>query len=269
MSTEQYLSYDGLLALWAKIKAADLANAASISELQEQIKNIPSDYSKVNNLKINDSGVLALYADDVQIGNGISVSEFVKDGMIDDISFVEASIDNPINESVSGKFIKFSWNTAAGKNAVYLSVSELGHVDLTQINEEINNFKSRLDTLEAAVSAYESNSELVNNKLQSLTDSLANVESEIESLKNAAIVYEEIKKNDETGDYESTTSNAPTASSVVNALNDLKSEFSKIDFDKYYNKEDIDDMMSKKLDSDNEIQISSIEELEGLGSTTH
>lgn len=243
MAQQKFLNYDGLLALWAKIKAADEVNAGLIAELQEQISNLPSDYSKVDDLKIVD-GSLVLFAGQEQVGTGVSISEFIKDGMVDDISIVEATPDSPINGETSGKFIKFSWNIAGGSKIEYLAVADLGIVDL-------NPLISRLDAVEA--------------NLLELQAELDKAQTDIEALKAATgageVSYEEITKDDE-GNYVGESNNAPKTSSVVTALNELKAAFAEsIDLSDYYNKSEVDNKLDLKL---NQSDIIEVEVIEGL-----
>lgn len=236
----QYLDYSGLVTLWGKIKSADAVNAGLIQDLQNQINALPTDYSRVNDMDIVD-GQLVLMADGEQVGAGVSVKEFVADGMVDDITIVEATEENPINGETSGKFIQFTWNTAAGSKVEYLPTSELGHVDLTQIEADIKALQDDLSDL----------SSNVNSKLSSLEAELDQAQVDIEALKAATdigeVVYEVITK-DESGNYVGSSENAPKTHSVVDALNELKSELSGLDLSAYYTKEEVNDLLDDKQD---------------------
>ena len=226
---QQYLNYEGLLALWSKIKAADAVNADLIAELQEKFNNIPEG---VNDIRIVD-GYLTLFADEHPVGQGISISEFIKDGMLDDIEIVEATESNPIEGSTTGKFIKYSWNVAAGSKVIYISLGDLGHVDLNPIN----------------------------NRLELLESELRDVREDLDALQNIhEVVYEDINKDDN-GYYINDSEIAPKTSSVVAALNELKDSIKVADLSDYYNKGEINELLDDKLDFDDIIPVSEIEKL--------
>lgn len=247
---QKFLNYEGLLALWAKIKSADALNAESIASLQQQIDSLPSDYSKVDDVKVVD-GMLRLFAGEEAVGNGVSVADFIKDGMLDDIEIVEATEENPIQGKTSGKFIKFSWNLSAGSKIEYLDVTELGHVDLGPLTSRVESLESKSSSLESS--------------LAELNTELDAAQADIEALKastgTGTVNYEDITKNEETGEYVGDSVNAPKTSSVVNALNELKSLITPIDLSDYYVKSEIDDKLELKLNVDASIPVSEIEDL--------
>ena len=233
----QYLDYSGLVTLWSKVKSADAVNTGLIHDLQNQINALPTDYSRVNDMDIVD-GQLVLMADGEQVGVGVSVKDFVADGMVDDIAIVEATEENPINGETSGKFIQFTWNTAAGSKVEYLPTSELGHVDLTQIEADIKALQDDLSDL----------SSNVNSKLSSLEAELDQAQVDIEALKAAKEVEYEVITKDEAGNYVGSSENAPKTHSVVDALNELKSELNGLDLSVYYTKEEVNDLLDDKQD---------------------
>ena len=53
MANKQFLDYEGLLTLWAKIKSADDTNTRLIADLQKQVDEMPSDYSKIDDIVID------------------------------------------------------------------------------------------------------------------------------------------------------------------------------------------------------------------------
>lgn len=246
MAKKQFLDYEGLLTLWARIKTADDVNAGLISDLQRQVDEIPSDYSRVNDIVV-DGNYLKLSVDGEVIGTGISISSILKDGMLDDIEIVEASEDSPINGTTSGKFIKFTWNVAAGSKSEYLAISDL--CDIDSINSELNSLSGKISVIEGKVDELESeietlisnvqsNSDTVNSQLASLGSELGTVKSDIEQLKATTgnIKFENIEK-DETGKWVGDSEIAPTTSSVVSALNELKSLMPVVD--NFYTKEEV------------------------------
>ena len=226
---KQYLDLHGLQLLWNKIKSAD-------ESLIEKINGL--DFSKVNDIKYVD-GKIALWAGDVQIGEGFDASAFIADGMMDDIDIVSASPAAPIQGQTEGKFIKFTWNVTdehGEKKVDYISVKEL-QVDLSGV-------ESRLDSVESKVSSVES-------LLSDLNNDLSSLQSDVEELKNVS--FEDITKDGT--DFVGESENAPKTSTVVSALNDLRSELmseieslTSIDLGDYYKKEEVNDLMAQKQD---------------------
>ena len=233
---KQYLDLHGLQLLWNKIKSAD-------ESLIEKINGL--DFSKVNDIKYVD-GKIALWAGDVQIGEGFDASAFIADGMMDDIDIVSASPAAPIQGQTEGKFIKFTWNVTdehGEKKVDYISVKEL-QVDLSGV-------ESRLDSVESKVSSVESLLSDLNNDLSSLQSDVKSLQSDVEVLKNVS--FEDITKDGT--DFVGESENAPKTSTVVSALNDLRSELmteieslTSIDLNDYYKKEEINDLMAQKQD---------------------
>ena len=246
MANKQFLDYEGLLTLWAKIKSADDTNTRLIADLQKQVDEMPSDYSKIDDIVI-DGDYLKLSVAGEAIGMGVSISSIIKDGMLDDIEIVEASEDFPINGVTTGKFIKFTWNVAAGSKSEYLAISDL--CDYDHINSELGLLKTKISTIdgklgelesefEILIDTVQSNSDSVNNQLSSLSSELGIAKSDIEQLKAVTgnIKFEDIEK-DETGKYVGDSEIAPTTSSVVSALNELKEMIPEMD--DFYTKKEV------------------------------
>lgn len=107
---KSYLDSTGLSHVWSKVK----------SGLN----------SKGSELTYEDGRIWLLDADGNKLGNGIDAAPFIKDGMLDDVTIVEASTDNAISYEgksyTSGKFIKFIWNTDGSPKVDYLKVDEIG-----------------------------------------------------------------------------------------------------------------------------------------------
>ena len=107
----KYLDSVGLSHLWGKVKDGLAAKGSGLAY---------------------DGGFIYLKdANGNVLGKGIDATPFIKDGMLDDVTIIEATEDSPVNyegvEYTSGKFIKFSWNTAAGAGKVdFLKVDEIG-----------------------------------------------------------------------------------------------------------------------------------------------
>lgn len=263
LTKKQFLDYDGLIALWAKIKSAHNDNANAIDQLRGQIGAIPefpSDYSKVNDVIVED-GKLYAAIDGTPVGNGVDVSDFIKDGMLDDVTTVTATEAEPINGKTSGTFIKFVWNVAAGSKVAYLAATDICDIDglrsdLDALNGELTEFKGAVQT----------NSEVVNGRLNKLDADLLAAQGDIRDLQTATggLKFETITKN-ENGEWTSDSDNAPTTSSVVDALNELKGLIP--DLDDYYTKSEVyskgevDDLFNNVEDT---IEVISVEDIEKL-----
>lgn len=111
---KKYLGYDGVGHLWKAITDRDNNILTTTTNL---VKGLSLEYDSVNQ-KI----ILKGTGNEEEIS--IPTADFVKDGILDSVTVVSASAGAPINGSSDGKFIKFEWNTDAGKNETYLSVSD-------------------------------------------------------------------------------------------------------------------------------------------------
>ena len=108
----KYLDETGLKHLWGQIESKFVDN----NELKENVKLSYTEGSIKLTINGEDAGT-------------IDASPFIKDGMLEDVSIVEASEDNKIlyngEEKTSGKFIKFLWNTDGGSKADYVALEDI------------------------------------------------------------------------------------------------------------------------------------------------
>lgn len=125
----KYLDETGLGIVWAEIKKRldGVADAAFLG------KGSGLEY---------DSAETKIYLKDAagnKLGDGIDAAPFIKDGMLEDVTTVVASVDSPIIYDGKGtgdngayvdgeKFIKFVWNTDGQEKVDYLLASEIGKV---------------------------------------------------------------------------------------------------------------------------------------------
>lgn len=298
LTKKQFLDYEGLVALWAKIKSAHndnvsaiQANAGNISsqgalieQLRGQIEAIPefpADYSKVNDVIVKD-GKLHAAVDGTPVGAGVDVADFIKDGMLDDVTTVTATEAEPINGKTSGAFIKFVWNVAAGSKVAYLAATDICDIDglrrdLAALEGELNALEGKLSELEGELdsvsgelqglaSTVQTNSDSVNGRLTQLDTDLAAAIKDIETLQAATgnLKFETITKN-ENGEWSSDSEIAPTTSSVVDALNELKGLIPDLN-DYYtktevYSKVEVNDLFNNVEDT---IEVISVEDIEKL-----
>ena len=270
---KQFLDYEGLKTLWAKIQNADAATNAAIATLKsevddkfENLPEIPTDYSKVDGLTIQGSQ-LKLTAGTETVGAGVDITSFVADSMLDDIDIVDATEESPIEGATSGKFIKFTWNLAAGSKVKYLSAADLCSAGdlgelitkVAELEASYEEFDSEFEAFAANVqSTFDTNAGLLNGLRADLTAA----EAEITALKAAtgSIAFHEITKDPETDKWIGNVTVAPTTSSVVSALNELKELIP--DVDDYYTKKEIDDMFGN---IEEQISVISSEDILGLG----
>ena len=139
MANNKYLDYEGLEYFWEKAKAV-------ISTADQEVSNTLNS-SKVGYIEISEGNdglnfwnFKPTYDDEGNVSNGATLIysaddllfEALKDGMLENVSIIEAKPTNPIKyddvEYTSGKFIEFDWNTDGGDKKVYLKVDEIGKV---------------------------------------------------------------------------------------------------------------------------------------------
>ena len=66
----------------------------------------------------------------------IAASDFIKDGMLENVELKEASAGEPVGEETSGTFLVFTFNTDAGKEVINLNVTSL--IDVYTAGNGIN-----------------------------------------------------------------------------------------------------------------------------------
>ena len=81
------------------------------------LANINLTWSNTDGLKLigKDSAVIAT----------IAATDFIKDGMLQNVELKTASTDQPVGEAQSGTFLVFTFNTDAGKKVINLDVTSL------------------------------------------------------------------------------------------------------------------------------------------------
>ena len=55
----------------------------------------------------------------------IPATDFIKDGMLEDVELKAASVEEPVGEATTGTFLVFTFNTDAGKEVINLNVTSL------------------------------------------------------------------------------------------------------------------------------------------------
>lgn len=133
----KYLDKDGLSYLWSKIEERFVDNA----ELGDAISgaNVPTKIKYDKEAK-----TISLMSGDSVLGESVSVDDFIKDGMLEDVSIVTAAPEGKVNyngvDYTEGKFIKFTWNTDGGSKIDYLKVTDLAadpETDNTNVSKDI------------------------------------------------------------------------------------------------------------------------------------
>ncbi len=131
MADNKYLDYEGLSYFWEKAKnvmtTADNSKVGyiEVSKGNDGLNfwNFEPTYDDKGN--VSNGATLIFSADDL-------LFEALKDGMLENVSIIEATSTNPIMyndvEYTSGKFIVFDWNIDGGDKKVYLKVDEIGKV---------------------------------------------------------------------------------------------------------------------------------------------
>ena len=153
MADNKYLDYEGLAYFWDKAKTV-------MSTADQEVSNTLNS-SKVGYIEISEGNdglnfwnFEPTYDAEGNVTNGATcifsaddlLFEALKDGMLENVSIIEATPENPIKyngvEYTSGKFIVFDWNTDGGDKKVYLKVDEIGKVyqgsETITIDDETN-----------------------------------------------------------------------------------------------------------------------------------
>ena len=81
------------------------------------LANINLTWSKSDGLKL-------LGKDGAAIAT-IAATDFIKDGMLQNVELKAASVEEPVGEATSGTFLVFTFNTDAGSNVINLDVTSL------------------------------------------------------------------------------------------------------------------------------------------------
>ena len=133
----KYLDGSGLTYLWSKIKTA-ISNAISgISlpiagvKIDEKVISLDGSNYLQATLSIgydSASQKIQLHGIDNEVISEFSAADFVKDGFLDSAELVEVSSSQAGTSgfpSTAGTYIKFTWNTEAGKSVSWVDVTSL------------------------------------------------------------------------------------------------------------------------------------------------
>ena len=97
-----------------KLNAADKVLTQTTDGL---LANINLTWSKTDGLKLIGKGGAAIAT--------IAATDFIKDGMLQNVELKTASADQPVGEAQSGTFLVFTFNTDAGDKVINLNVTSL------------------------------------------------------------------------------------------------------------------------------------------------
>ena len=97
-----------------KLNAADKVLTQTTDGL---LANINLTWSKSDGLKLIGKGDAAIAT--------IAATDFIKDGMLQNVELKAASVEEPVGEATSGTFLVFTFNTDAGSNVINLDVTSL------------------------------------------------------------------------------------------------------------------------------------------------
>lgn len=118
-----------LSAIYAEFEAGTLGGVLGVVEGEKIISvdaetKLLSSTLNFNNTLVEKEGkkYLQLLGIDNAVVSEFDVTEFIMDGVLDDVEIVEATTENQINGQTSGKFVEFTWNT--GKKD-YIAVADL------------------------------------------------------------------------------------------------------------------------------------------------
>lgn len=133
----KYLDGSGLTYLWGKIKTA-ISNAISgvsfpVAGVKSSEKVISLDGSNKLQATLSigydsTSQKIQLKGISNEVISEFSAADFVKDGFLDSAELVEVSSSQAGTSgfpSTAGTYIKFTWNTAAGKSVSWVDVTSL------------------------------------------------------------------------------------------------------------------------------------------------
>lgn len=107
-----------LSAIYAEFEAGTLGGVLGVVE-GEKILSVDAETKLISStLNFNSTLVekdgkkyLQLLGIDNAVVSEFDVTEFIMDGVLDDVEIVEATEENQINGQTSGKFVEFTWNT--------------------------------------------------------------------------------------------------------------------------------------------------------------
>lgn len=126
------------------------ANAIKVSEVQEGNKTISLAINSADkvltqttdglltniNLTWSNTDGLKLMGKEGTVIATIPATDFIKDGMLENVELKAASVEEPIGEETEGTFLVFTFNTDAGKEVINLDVTSL--IDIYTAGNGIN-----------------------------------------------------------------------------------------------------------------------------------
>ena len=126
------------------------ADAIKVSEVQEGNKTISLAINSADkvltqttdglltniNLTWSNTDGLKLMGKEGTVIATIPATDFIKDGMLENVELKAASVEEPIGEETEGTFLVFTFNTDAGKEVINLDVTSL--IDIYTAGNGIN-----------------------------------------------------------------------------------------------------------------------------------
>lgn len=139
--TKKYLDLGGVETLWNAVKAADTAVVSNINDSKGSHINWNATTKKIELWATSD-----MSAETGKLLSSFDASDFIVDGMLNDVEVVDATPDAPILDKTSGTFLKFTWKDADGVDGAdkitYIEASKIGKIytgsDSIEINTETN-----------------------------------------------------------------------------------------------------------------------------------
>lgn len=139
--TKKYLDLGGVETLWNAVKAADTAVVSNINDSKGSHINWNATTKKIELWATSD-----MSAETGKLLSSFDASDFIVDGMLNDVEVVDATPDAPILDKTSGTFLKFTWKDADGKDGAdkitYIEASKIGKIytgsDSITIDSETN-----------------------------------------------------------------------------------------------------------------------------------
>lgn len=128
MAEKKFLDLDGVRTLWSAISAADNTLTSATNTLSSSKAGYISYDANTKRINLWASSA-DVNADGKQPLSSIDASAFVKDGMLNSVEVVEATVDSPVDGHTSGTYIKFTWNTDSGKaESTIIEASKIGKI---------------------------------------------------------------------------------------------------------------------------------------------
>lgn len=125
--TKKYLDLGGVETLWNAVKAADTAIVSDLNDSKGSHINWNATTKTIELWASSD-----MSAETGKLLSSFDASDFIVDGMLNDVEVVDATADAPILDKTSGTFLKFTWKDADGKDGAdkitYIEASKIGKI---------------------------------------------------------------------------------------------------------------------------------------------